>query len=104
MFYIFYVAYPKYLPNPPLFFGGRVTRVTSDTFVLHTLKRCAPEIWEKLHKFCCTQKSAQPKKISSLGNADGQGMDGSAMEVEQFDERGQETPSGVLQHHAGVPQ
>ena len=27
-----------------------------------------------------------------------------AVEVEQFDERGQETPSGVLQHHAGVPQ
>ena len=38
-----------------------------DTFVLHTLKRCAPEIWGKLHKFCCTQKSAQPKKISSPG-------------------------------------
>ena len=59
IFYIFYIAYPKYLPNPPLFFGGRVTRVIlSGRF----LRRCAPHIWGKLHKFCCTQKSAQPKR------------------------------------------
>ena len=35
------------------------------------MKRCAPEIWEKLHRFCCTQKSAQPKKLSSPGQVPG---------------------------------
>ena len=29
------------------------------------MKRSAPQIWEKLHKFCYTQKSAQPKRSQS---------------------------------------